>query len=138
MYRAPKDLWCASKISNKWFLHFVDYFRRTNFHEQKTSQISRILFLCSKVDIIFLGCVSLRNFTPAKKKNPKVLNIFTFCTIFTLLDSESNNNLVVKIFNNMKTNEKSMRSAQKYNCLKKNNNSNYNSKIKNNEGVYKS
>ena len=30
-----------------------------------------------------------------------------------------------------------MRSAQKYNYLKKNNN-NYNSKIKNNEGVYKS
>ena len=120
MYRAPKDLWCASKISNKRFLHFVDYFRRTNFHEQKTSQISRILFLCSKVDIIFLGCVSLRNFMPAKKKkNPKVLNISIFCTIFTLLDSESNNNLVVKIFNNMKTNEKSMRSAQKYNCLKK-------------------
>ena len=54
-----------------------------------------------------------------KKKNPKVLNISIFCTIFTLLDSESNNNLVVKIFNNMKTNEKSMRSAQKYNCLKK-------------------
>lgn len=117
-------------------LAFVDYFRRTNFHEQKTSQISRILFLCLKVDIIFLGCVSLRNFMPAKKKI-QVFNISIFCTIFTLLDSESNNNLVVKIFNNMKKNEKSMRCAQKYNYLKNNNNNNYNSKIKNNEGVYK-
>ena len=37
----------------------------------------------------------------------------------------------------MKKNEKSMRCAQKYNYLKNNNNNNYNSKIKNNEGVYK-